>query len=140
MVLDNSRLCLENKFLENKSCRIFRFRPVYFKKSCQEIWERVNQPLYLLYITSEVKQYYEALFLSYRPQTKCSISQFFKTNCTHSIFRTIEASVGSYRNPFKSIKSNQSINIQNRRGTSGLLAKPVQKISKITYTATGSHF
>ena len=36
----------------------------------------------------------EALFLSYRPQTKCSISQFFKKNCTHSIFRTIEARVG----------------------------------------------
>ena len=25
--------------------------------------------------------------------TKCSISQFFKTNCIHSIFRTIEARV-----------------------------------------------
>ena len=34
--------------------------------------------LYVLYITPEVKQYYEALFLSYRPQTKCSISQIFR--------------------------------------------------------------
>ena len=33
-------------------------------------------------------------FLSYRPRTECSISQFCKTNCTHSIFRTIEARVG----------------------------------------------
>ena len=41
-----------------------------------------------------VKEYYELLFLSYRPPTKCSISQFFKTNCIHSIFRTIEARVG----------------------------------------------
>ena len=32
-----------------------------------------------------MKQYY----LSYRPWTECSISQFFKTNCTQSIFRTI---------------------------------------------------
>ena len=31
--------------------------------------------------------------LSHRPRTKCSISQFFKTNCIHSIFRTIEACV-----------------------------------------------
>ena len=41
--------------------------------------------LYFLCITSEVKQYY----LSYRPRKECSISQFFKTNCTQSIFRTI---------------------------------------------------
>ena len=92
--LDHNRFCLENKLLENKSGLIFCFRPVYFKKSCQEIWVRANQPLYFLYITSDVKQYYEELFVSYRPQTKCSISEFFKTNCTHSIFRTIEASVG----------------------------------------------
>ena len=30
-----------------------------------------------------MKQYYEALFLSCRPQTKCSILQFFKTNNIH---------------------------------------------------------
>ena len=41
--------------------------------------------LYFLCIKSEVKQYY----LSYRPRTECSISQFFETNCTQSIFRTI---------------------------------------------------
>ena len=33
-----------------------------------------------------------ALFLSYRPRTECSILQFCNTNCTHSIFRTIEGS------------------------------------------------
>ena len=49
--------------------------------------------LYHLYITSEVKQYYEALFLSYRPWTESSISQFYNKNCTHSILRTIEARV-----------------------------------------------
>ena len=49
--------------------------------------------LFFLYTTSEEKEYYETLFLSYRPRTKCSISQFFKTNWIHSIFRTIEASV-----------------------------------------------
>ena len=46
-----------------------------------------------------MKQYY----LSYRPRTECSISQFFKTNCTQSIFRTISC---------------------------GLLAKPLKKFPK----------
>ena len=48
MALDHSRLGLENKFLENKSGRIFCFRQVYFTKSCQQIWGCVNQPFILL--------------------------------------------------------------------------------------------
>ena len=44
MALDHSRLGLENKFLENKSGRIFCFRQVYFTKSWQQIWGCVNQP------------------------------------------------------------------------------------------------
>ena len=56
-----------------------------------------------------MKQYY----LSYRPQPECSISQFFKTNCTQSIFRTI-----------------------NR----GLLAKPFKKFPKSPIRPAGSHF
>ena len=32
--------------------------------------------LYFLYITSEEKEFYKALFLAYRPRTKCSSSQF----------------------------------------------------------------
>ena len=47
MALDHSRLGLENKFLENKSGRIFCVRQVYFTKSCQQIWGRVNQPFIL---------------------------------------------------------------------------------------------
>ena len=39
MALDHSRLGLENK-----SGRIFCVRQVYFTKSCQQIWVRVNQP------------------------------------------------------------------------------------------------
>ena len=101
--------------MEDKSGPIFCVRQVYFTKSCQQIWGSVNQPfIYFLYITSEVKEYYEALYLSYRPWTECSISQFFKTNCTQSIFRTI--------NP-------------------GLFnSETVQKISKITYTASRFSF
>ena len=54
--------------------------------------------LYHLYIITEVKQYYEALFLSYRPRTESSISQFCNTNWTHSMLWTIEARVGFYLN------------------------------------------
>ena len=63
MVLDHSRLGLENK-----SGRIFCVRQVYFTKPSQQIWVRVNQP-FMLFIhgTSKVKEYNEALFLSYRP-------------------------------------------------------------------------
>ena len=55
-----------------------------------------------------MKQYY----LSYRPRTECNISQFFKTNCTQSIFKTI-----------------------NR----GLLAKPLKKCPKSPIRPAGSH-
>ena len=38
MALDHSRLGVENKFLKNKSGRIFCVRHVYFTKSCQQIF------------------------------------------------------------------------------------------------------
>ena len=57
MALDQSGLGLENKFLENKSGRIFCVRQVYFIKSCQPIWWRVTSLLYFFYTTSELKQY-----------------------------------------------------------------------------------
>ena len=69
--------------------------------------------LFFLYTTSEEKEYYEALFLSYRPRTKCSISQFFKTNCIHPIFTTTEPSRHAWA-----------------------FSETVQKIFKITYTAS----
>ena len=47
MALDHSRLGMKNKFLENKSGRIFCIRQVYFTKSCQQVWGRVNQPFIL---------------------------------------------------------------------------------------------
>ena len=42
MALDHSRLGLENK-----SGRIFCVRQVYLTKSCQQVWERVNQSFIL---------------------------------------------------------------------------------------------
>ena len=45
--LDHSRLGLKNKFLENKSGRIFCVRQVYFIKSYQQIWGCASQPFIL---------------------------------------------------------------------------------------------
>ena len=53
---------------------------------------------------------YEALFLSHRPRTECSISQFCKTCCSHSI------------------------------GTRGLLAKLFKQFSKSPIRPADSHF
>ena len=58
MALDHSRLGVENKFLENKSGRQVYFTNLANKSGCVQ-----TNLLYLLYITSEVKEYYEALFL-----------------------------------------------------------------------------
>ena len=52
MALDHGRLGLENKFLENKSSRIFDVQQVYLTKSCQQIWARVNQH-FILFIWGE---------------------------------------------------------------------------------------
>ena len=107
IALDHSRLGLENK-----SGRIICDRQVLYKILPTNLGECINQP-FILFITSEVKQNYEALYLTYKPLTGCSISQFFKTNCTHSMFRTI-----------------------NR----GLFAKPFKKIPKSPIRLAGSHF
>ena len=48
-----------------------------------------------------MKQYYEALFLSYRSWIESSISQFCNTNGTHSILRTMEVRVGFSAKPLK---------------------------------------
>ena len=61
MAFGHSRLGLENCFSENKSGRIDCVRQVYFTKSCQQSG-CVSNLLYFLYLTSEVKQYYEVLF------------------------------------------------------------------------------
>ena len=66
--------------------------------------------LYFLYITSEVKQYHEALFLSYRPRTECSISQF-----------AIQIALAQYSGRSKHVWA---------------FSETVKKISKITYTAS----
>ena len=102
MALDHSRLGLENKFLENKSGRIFCFRQVYFTKSCQQIRGCVNQPftLFIHHIWGET-----VLFII---QISARMQYF-------TIFQD----------------KLHPVNIQDDQ-----LCETVQKISKITYTAS----
>ena len=77
-----------NQAWEKKSGRIFlRSTSLLYKILPTNL--EVSKPTFYTFYTSHLREYYEALYLSYRPRTKCSISQFFKTNCTQSIFRTI---------------------------------------------------
>ena len=66
--------------------------------------------LYFLYITSGVKQYYEARFLSYRPRT--------------ALFHNFEIQIALIQYSGRS------------KHATGLLAKPLKKNPKITYTAS----
>ena len=73
---------------------------------------RANQSFIFLYTTSEEKEYYEALFLSYRPPYKMQYFTIFQDKL-------------------------HSFNIQDHRSTRGLsISETVQKISKITYAAS----
>ena len=104
--LDHSRLGLENK-----SGRIFCVRQVYFTKSCQQVWGRVNQPfiLFIHHIWGETVLW-GAVFII---QTSDKMQYF-------TIFQD----------------KLHSFNIQNRTKHAWAFSKTVQKISKITYTAS----
>ena len=116
MVLDHSRLVVENKFLEKKSDRIFAFDKFTLQNLANKSGCVQTNLSYFLYITSKVKEYYEALFLSYRPQTIGS--QF------HNFSRLIAF-------------------IQNSgpsRSKHGLLAKPFKEFPKSPIRPAGSIF
>ena len=111
MALDHSRLGLENEFLEIKSGRIFCVRQIYLTKSCQQRWVRVN-PQFILFIHHIWGEtvIWGAVFII---QTSDKMQYF-------SVF------------PDKF----HSFNIQNRTKHAWAFSKTVQKISKITYTAS----
>ena len=94
MALDHRRVGLENK-----SGRILGIRQVYFTKICQQIWGCVNQPfaIFIHHILGQTVLW--GVYLSWRPRTECSISQFFETNCTQSIFKMINRKL--LAKPFK---------------------------------------
>ena len=96
MALDHSRLGPENKFLENNLGRIFCVRQVYLPTNLGAC----KPTFYTFYI-----QYFEALFLSYRPRTECSISEFYNTNfilasnLTADNFKKYSTSMGQHLSP-----------------------------------------
>ena len=105
MALDHSRLGLENK-----SGRIFCVRQVYFTKSCQQIWVRVNQPYisFIHHIWGETVLRGTVFII----QTSDRM-QYFKL---------------------------YSFTIQEDRSTRGLLAKPFKKFPKSPLRPADSHF
>ena len=115
MALDHGRLGLENEFLENKSGRIFCVRQVYLTKSCQQLWERVNQHfiLFIHHIWGETV-IWGAVFII---QTSDKMQYF-------TIFQ-------DKLHPF---------NIQNRTKHAWVLAKPFKKFPKSPIRPGGSHF
>ena len=115
MALDHSRLGLENKFLENKSGRIFCVRQVYFTKSCQQVWGRVNQPfiLFIHHIWGETVLW-GAVFI-------------IQTSDRMQYFTILQYKF-------------HSLNIQDDGSTSGLLAKSLKKELKSPIRPAGSHF
>ena len=115
MALDHSRLGLENKFLENKSGRIFCARQVYLTKSCQQVWERVNQPLKLFihHIWGETVPW--------------GVVFIIQSSDRMQYFTILQYKLHSF-------------NIQVDRSTRGLLAKPLTKFPKSPIRLAGSHF
>ena len=109
MALDHSRLGLENK-----SGRIFCVRQVYFTKSCQQVWGRVNQPfiLFIHHIWGETVPW-GAVFI-------------IQTSDRMQYFTILQYKLHSF-------------NIQDDRNTRGLLAKPLKKFPKSPIRPAGSH-
>ena len=56
-IQDHSRLGLETDSWKTNQAEFFAFDKFTLQKSRQQIRGCINQPLYFLYITSEVKQY-----------------------------------------------------------------------------------
>ena len=105
-IMAHSRLGLENKFLENKPGRIFCVRQVYFTKSCQQIWVRVNQPFisFIHHIWGETVLWGTVFII--------------QTSDRMQYFTILQYKLHSF-------------NIRDDRSTRGLLAiKPVKKIPK----------
>ena len=86
MALDHSRLGLVKKFLENKSGRIFCVRQVYFTKSCQQIWGRVNQPFILFIHHIWGKTVLRGAVFIIQTSDRMQYFTIFNKNCTYSIF------------------------------------------------------
>ena len=119
MALDQSRLGLKNKFLENKSGRVFCFRQVCLIKSCQPIWWRVTILLYFLYITSELKQYTMRRCFTIQASDRMQLFLLYFTILQDKL---------------------HSFNIQDDRSSRGLLARAFKNFQNHLIRPAGSHF
>ena len=88
-------LRLEKKFRPNFFC----VRQVYFTKSCQQIWVRVNQPFitFIRHIWGETVLWSTVFII----QTSDNRMQYFTILRYKLLFRTIEARVGFSRKRLK---------------------------------------
>ena len=110
IALDHSRLGLENK-----SGRIFCVRHVYFTKSCQQVWGRVNQPfiLFVHHIWGETVPWGGVFIVQTSDRMQCFTLLQYKLH---------------------------AFNIQDDRSTRGLSAKPSKKFPKSPIRLAGSNF
>ena len=112
MALDHRRLIRPGK---KKAGRIFCVRKVYFAKSCQQIWVRVNQPFipFIHHIWGETVLWGTVFII--------------QTSDRMQYFTILQYKLHSF-------------NIQDDRSTRGLLAKPLKKCPKSPIRPAGSHF
>ena len=109
VALDHNRLDLENKFLANKSGQSFCFRQVYFTKSCQQIRGCVNHP-------------FISFYTFYTSHLRWNSTVYHTDLGQNAVFHNISRQIL------------HSVNIQDDQFWA--FSETVQKISKITYTAS----
>ena len=103
MALDHSRF---KAWKTKQALKLpFRFRHVYFTKSCQQIWGCVNQPVYTFYA----------------PHLRWNSTIYYTDLGENAVFHNFS-------------KQMHSVNIQDDQ--SWTFSENVQKMSKITYTAS----
>ena len=76
MVLDHSRLGLVTNLWTTNQAEFFAFDKFTLQNRANKSGGELTNLLYLLYITSELKKYYEALYLSFRPQKDAVFHNF----------------------------------------------------------------
>ena len=113
MALDHRKINLIG--LEKNQVEFFCVRQVYFTKSCQQIWVRVNQPFipFIHHIWGETVLWGTVFII------QTSDRMWYFTILQHKL---------------------HSLNIQDGRSTRGLLAKSLIKFPKSHIRQAGSHF
>ena len=103
VALDHRRLIRPGK---QNQAEFFCVWEVYFTKSCQQIWVRVNQP-FIPFCTSQLRWNSTMRHCFYHTDHGQIFHNFAIQNTiyTHSMFRTIEARVGFWLNRLKNFQN-----------------------------------